>query len=76
MAPGKSGVHAHGEGVVKTSHTAVSHSKDGETSCGEELQSIEAIFAIYLHLFSSYNFLPERGADGRVGGPGAARAEL
>lgn len=43
--------------LVKTSHTAISHSKDGETSCGEELQSIEAIFAIYLHLFSSHNFL-------------------
>ena len=42
---------------MQTSHTAISHSKDGETSCGEELQSIEAIFAIYLHLFSSHNFL-------------------
>lgn len=29
----------------------------GWGNCGEELQSIEAIFAIYLHLFSSHNFL-------------------
>ena len=43
--------------LVKTSHMAISHWKDGETSCGEELQSIEAIFAIYPHLFSSHNFL-------------------
>lgn len=43
--------------LVKTSHMAISYSKDGETSCGEELQSIEAIFAIYLHLFSRHNFL-------------------
>lgn len=43
--------------LVKTSHTAISHTKDGKTSCGEELQSTEDIFAIYLHLFSSHNFL-------------------
>ena len=43
--------------LVKTSHKAISDSKRGEIPCGGgDLQSTEAIFAIYLHLSSGHNF--------------------